>query len=238
MGEIRHIMIISALLLILAINGFADDISPQWKVNEGDKFFFNLQIGVSPRETDLNERTMTEAAIIYIEITSLEAITQSSSWVPTLDYSLCRSVMHLQNGSILPDDGLFVHISSGIWNSAHLGAMPVGDWATASDMALAKNEDLSHNDSYEIVEDSTSWGFVYSYPNLNMTSTERWSKTDGSLLSINLINGISERMFPNESLDLTLMRYDSGTTSFVIIIGSAGVAVIIAAVVLAKKRSA
>ena len=89
---------------------------------------------------------------------------------------------------------------------------------------------------YEIVEDSTSWGYVYNYPNLNMTSTERWSKTDGALLSVNIVNGISERMNPNESLDVTLERYESSTFTLVVILGVVGVVIVMTIVVLFKRR--
>jgi hypothetical protein len=115
--------------------------------------------------------------------------------------------------------------------------MPIGEWALASSLVLEKNEELPNNASYEIVEDSTSWGYVYNFPDLNMTSTERWLKSDGSLLSVNLVNGISERMYPNESLDVTLERYESGNFDMAIIIGVVGVGIIIVAVVLFMRRS-
>ncbi|MFW9809965.1 MAG: hypothetical protein ACFFE6_11375 [Candidatus Thorarchaeota archaeon] len=234
---LKNFSILILLILLVATNVIADDTLPQWQVEEGDRFHFRIQIGYWPRDVELSERTMAEEEIVYIEISELQEITNTSSWVPTFDYSMCRSQMYLQDGSDLPDSGLFVHISSGIWNFPHMGAMPIGDWNTASNLVLEKNDGLPNNASYEIVEDSTSWGYIYNYPDLNMTSTERWSKSDGSLLSVNLVNGISERMYPNESLDVNLERYDSGSINLVIIIVVTGVGIVIVAVVLFTRRS-
>jgi hypothetical protein len=186
---------------------------------------------------------MTEDEIVYIEITSLEEITESSQWVPTLDYRLCRSQMYLQNGSELPITGLLGHIESGLWNSLHLWAMPVGNWSIAGELVLAKNEGLALNASYEIIEHEMSWGYVYRHPTLNLTttlnltSTGLWSKTDGALLSLNLVNGISERMTINESLDVTLVRYTPSAIPEIAVVGVIGAAVVIAVIVLLKRRS-
>jgi hypothetical protein len=234
---LKYFAIFTLVLFLVATNSMADDTLPQWKVEEGDQFLFRMQIGYWPRDVEISERTMTEDEIVYIEIAILEEITNTSSWVPTLDYSMCRSQMYLQNGSDLPDSGLFIHISSGFWNFPHMGAMPVGDWSTASELVLEKNEGLPLNSSYEIIDDETTWGYIYNYPDLNMTSTECWSKMDGSLVSVNLVNGISERMYPNESLDVTLEKYEPSDFSILILGGVVGVGVILMAVTLSKRYS-
>jgi len=234
---LKYFAIFTLVLFLVATNSMADDTLPQWKVEEGDQFLFRMQIGYWPRDVEISERTMTEDEIVYIEIAILEEITNTSSWVPTLDYSMCRSQMYLQNRSDLPDSGLFIHISSGFWNFPHMGAMPVGDWSTASELVLEKNEGLPLNSSYEIIDDETTWGYIYNYPDLNMTSTECWSKMDGSLVSVNLVNGISERMYPNESLDVTLERYEPSDFNILILGGVVMVGVILVAIVLLLKRS-
>ncbi|RDE14884.1 MAG: hypothetical protein C4K48_05500 [Candidatus Thorarchaeota archaeon] len=234
---LRHLAIMTAILLVMATSGMTDGTAPQWEVNVGDRFFFRLQIGSSPRALGITERTMTEDEIVYIEITSIQEITESSQWVPILDYSLCRSQMYLQNGSDLPSTGLLGDIESGLWNFLHLWVMPVGNWSMASELVLEKNEGLPLNASYEIVEHAASWGYIFRHPALNLTSTELWSKTDGTLLSLILVNGISERMTINESLDVTLERYTPSAIPEIAIVGVIGAVVVIAVIVFLKRRS-
>ncbi len=78
---------------------------------------------------------------------------------------------------------------------------------------------------------------MYDYPDLSMTSTEPESKTDGSLLDVNIVNGISERMYPNEPLDVSLDRYGPSDYNMIIITGVIEAAVILAAVVLFIRHS-
>ncbi len=76
--------------------------------------------------------------------------------VPTFDNSLCSCHMYLQDGSCLPDSGLFVHIKSGFWSFPNIGATPVGEWSIASSLVLDKNDRMPVNAGYEIVEDQKS----------------------------------------------------------------------------------
>ena len=114
------------------------------------------------------------------------------------------------------------------------------DWTGANEeLFLADLGVRPYNISYTLIENEETWGYTYAIPKINMTDTRIWSKTDGSLLLLNVTNGITERFVSTElAFDLLLERYQPLPSIDVTIVEVSIVIVVLVIVLVAllKKR--
>ena len=103
----------------------------------------------------------------------------------------------LTNGSYLPWTEFQVYFANGSSAGAYQllwgfgAAVPIGNWSLVSKVfenCYTNTSMAAHGTSFRIVEDSETWGYVFSRPiaglsNTNWTYHESYSKKDGVLVS-------------------------------------------------------
>ena len=202
-----------AIVVVLASIVLIGSISPEfqsgayWAVKVGDVFAFRARYLLCNRSLDYSEREMQFDEILEMEITSLGNLSLAYyGWIPTDYQSMCRNTLEFRNGTDVSFSENPLVRGSDFMSCA---AMPIGNWTGANDELYLAHLDVSpYNLSYTLIENEETWGYTYAIPKINMTDTRIWSKIDGSLLFLNVTNGITERFVSTElAFDLLLERY-------------------------------
>jgi hypothetical protein len=221
-------------LVIVPLIASENQTLPVWKVEQDDKFHYRIRFGQYPRSLDFNQRWFDVDERIYMEIFDLGNLTEDSIWVP-ITMNLCRVRYFFQNGTQLPNSGVFSEAYAIL--SRTVGPIPVGNWSEASQFVIDRNQVFTNNRSYEIIDDSESWGFVLHDPDLNMTDTRIWSKEDGSLKQVTIQNGITERLPAAIALDLYLESIEPSAFPIILAIGPIAIVALVAIIYIFKNRS-
>lgn len=210
-----------------------------WAVEVGDILKFRTQYLLCDRSLGHDAREYEFDEILQMEITSLGNLSLAYyGWIPTDYQSTCRNTLTFPNGSDVhfSEDPLVLGS-----HFPYCAAMPVGNWTGANEELYLAHLDVMdpYNHSYTLIEDEERWGYIYGVPEINMTDTRIWSKTDGSLLVLNITNGITERFVSTElAFDLLLERAQPSPPMNFLFIGGlvAGVAIVIWVIVFIRKH--
>ena len=234
----RQILVTLILsMLFISSTGLVTETQPHWEVEVGERFDFRLQYVRCDRSLDPSERVMTFDEQVYMEITGLANLSKPFWLVPVYSVCDCQNIIAFPNGTDLYSTS---HMYSVKMDTPFTAAMAIGNWTGANAVILELDAQYSSSGlTLEVIENSTTWGYIYHDSNINMTDTRIWSKDDGSLLQVDIRNGINERFESiDEAIDLLLDRlYLSQTIDLVIVSGSIVIAaVVIGLVVLVKKR--
>ena len=241
MEMIRNQILVTAIVsvLLIASSGVETETAAYWAVEVGDMLEFRAQYLLCNRSQDFDEREMEFDETLIMEITILGNLSlPNRGWIPTDYYSLCRNTLEFPNGTDVHSTAHLLVLGSGYTSSA---AMPIGNWSGANEELYQEHLDVldPYNHSYTLIDDAKTWGWIYGVPEINMTDTRIWSKTDGTLLCINVTNGINERFVSTElAFDLLLERAQPSSTIDLVIIGGSITltALIIGLIVVLKKR--
>ena len=200
-------VVVLASILLMSSIGPDFESGAYWAVEVGDVFEFRAQYLLCNRSLDYKEREMQFDEILKTEITSLGNLSLAYyGWIPTDYQSMCRNTLEFRNGTdVRFSENPLVRGS----DFSRWAAMPIGNWTGANEeLFLADLGVRPYNISYTLIENEETWGYTYAIPKINMTDTRIWSKTDGSLLLLNVTNGITERFVSTElAFDLLLERY-------------------------------
>jgi hypothetical protein len=239
MGFQKAMVVVLASIILMGSIGPDFESGAYWAVEVGDVFEFRAQYLLCNRSLDYAEREMQFDEILKMEITSLGNLSLAyHGWIPTDYQSMCGNTLEFP-------DGTDVRFSE---NPLVLGAefttcaaMPIGNWTGANEELYLANLDVMdpYNHSFTLIEDQETWGYTYRVPEINMTDTRIWSKIDGSLLILNVTNGINERFVSTElAFDLLLERYQPLPSVDITIIEVSIVIVVLVIVLftLFKKR--
>ena len=239
--EVQKVLVlVLASILITGSIGTEFESGAYWAVEVGDILEFRAQYLLCNRSLDNDAREMEFDEVLQMEITSLGNLTLAHyGWIPTDYSSMCRNTLEFPNGSDVHFSENPLVLGSHFPNCA---AMPVGNWTGANEELYLAHLDVMdpYNHSYTLIEDEERWGYIYGVPEISMADTRIWSKTDGSLLVLNITNGITERFVSTElAFDLVLERIHSSQQIDILVIGGSVVVVVlvIGVVVFIRKHS-
>ncbi len=202
-----------------------------WAVEEGEKIDFVLKFGYNPRSMDLNQRTMSEMGV-FMNITrlvNLSLLVQVSS-ISHLTCFFLNTETFLSNGTSLRriDSGVADRLSG-------RAVIPIGNWTLYSELLSIQNTYPQSLNMYTEINDDECWGYTSESSSGDVKETWKWLKTDGTLSSVEMVNSSHERLPSMIALDLSLQR-TSAISLDIVLIGIAGVFIVIVALVIYTKK--
>ena len=231
MGNLRIYLNIILVLALFTSSSLMVNHSFMWGVEVGDRFDFIIKIGYSPRQMELDQREILLNLKIYMQVTDLidlsDPVADSSIWYVTNMFM--EADIFLSNGTSFSTIDLDVYqLLEGA------AAIPIGNWSLLNEIIDTTNEDMGLDYTYTVIDESDYWGYSFEDSFMDSSETWKWSKTDGSLHSVNVVNSSHEKLPYLMALDFTVERTGS-SQSFLIYLGL-GVSLLVIAVLVVFLR--